>query len=240
MAFRRSRKSPVHRVRNMSTYPICIPSRAIACIRSRRETPLAVLTCRVVMRVQWLWIDMASNIPPPYIIKNEQIVFHEDGDRSGYMKPFTPENFCYDDHNFDNVMIDDDHFENPYSTSNIQDILRNHRYTLNPDEQDGMHHVDDNILPPLKLANMNTLVDLMYERCIESKEEYLLCEKYKATHPSVFGWEKLSQDAVEMETTIDGEKFLCNEEEGKEGVPQKNENKEIIGDLYLDTQVISM
>ena len=37
----------------------------------------------------------------------------------------------------------------------------------------------------------------------------------------------------------DGERFVCNEEEG-EGVQAKNEIKEMIGDLYLDTQVIAV
>ena len=77
-------------------------------------------------------IDLAANIPAAYVIKKEQIFFHDDSNRSSRTKR-SPDAFCYDDHNFDNVMIDDDYFENPYSTTNIQDILRNHRYTLSPD-----------------------------------------------------------------------------------------------------------
>lgn len=196
------------------------------------------LTCRVRLRVQWLLIDLAANIPAAYVIKKEQIFFHDDSNRSSRTKR-SPDAFCYDDHNFDNVMIDDDYFENPYSTTNIQDILRNHRYTLSPDEPNGELVIDDNVLPPLKLTNMNSLVDLMQESCAASKESWVRFQQYKAKHPSLFEWEELSADATALETTVNGERFACNEEEG-EGVQAKNENKEMIGDLYLDTQVIAV
>ncbi|KAK8824201.1 hypothetical protein WA556_003525 [Blastocystis sp. ATCC 50177/Nand II] len=186
-------------------------------------------------------IDMshlAANIPAAYVIKKEQIFFHDDSNRSSRTKR-SPDAFCYDDHNFDNVMIDDDYFENPYSTANIQDILRNHRYTLSPDEPNGELVIDDNVLPPLKLTNMNSLVDLMQESCAASKESWVRFQQYRAKHPSLFEWEELSADATALETTVNGERFVCNEEEG-EGVQAKNENKEMIGDLYLDTQVIAV
>lgn len=181
---------------------------------------------------------MAANIPPAYIIKKEQIVFHDDSTRLSHTRR-SPDTFCYDDHNFDNVMIDDDYFENPYSTANIQDILRNHRYTLNPDEPSSQLEIDDNVLPPLKLTNMNSLVDLMQESYAASKDSWLQYQQYKKNHPSLFEWEELSASAMELETAVNGEKFACNEEED-EGIQPKNESKEMIGDLYLDTQVIAV
>lgn len=72
---------------------------------------------------------MASAIPPAYVIRSDQTVFRDDLDKTT-TNTTKSEEYCIDDHNFALVSIDSDYSENPYSTTNIQDILRSHQYVL--------------------------------------------------------------------------------------------------------------
>ena len=71
-----------------------------------------------------LLLEVASSIPPAYVIRSDQTIFHDDLDKQ---PPSKSTEFCIDDHNFALVSIDSDYSENPYSTMNIQDILRSHQ-----------------------------------------------------------------------------------------------------------------
>ena len=156
---------------------------------------------------------MVANIPPAFVLRSDQIVFHDD-------VPATPpgtHEFCYDDHNFDHINYDDDYSENPYSTMNIHDIVRDHLYSLNYSltgrfaDRDG-----ESQLPPLKLPNMNGVVDLIYERCRESVEERLLCRRYEAAHPSLFRWDVIDASEVDEESMfINQKQFQSNESAGE-------------------------
>lgn len=179
-------------------------------------------------------LAMIANLPPAYTLKNDMIVFHEESDSNKYEKK---DEFCYDDHNFDIVSIDDDHSENPYSTMNIQDILRSQRYS-NTNSSSISSYTDS--LPPLKLPNMNVVVDMMYEKYTESMEDYLRSSAYINAHPSLFKWDDICKDKLsEEQMLINQSNFKSNDEES----PPPNatsQQKEMVGDLYLDTQVIAL
>ena len=78
--------------------------------------------------------------------------------------------------------------DNPFATTNIQDILRNHQYSINPDTPNGTGFIQ---LPPLKLPDMNVQVNLLVERCINSLEEEATVHLYERDHPSLFAWDFL-------------------------------------------------
>lgn len=180
---------------------------------------------------------MVANIPPAFVLRSDQIVFHDD-------LPSTPQDsheFCYDDHNFDHINYDDDYSENPYSTMNIHDIVRDHLYSLNysltgrfADRDTGSE------LPPLKLPNMNVVVDLMYERCRESVEERLMCRRYEAAHPSLFRWDVIDASEVDEESMYINQKQFQSNESAGESEEEKESGFESIGDLYLDTQIVDV
>lgn len=174
---------------------------------------------------------MVANLPPAYQLRNDLIIFHEDSESSYYKKE---EDFCYDDHNFDIVSIEDDHCENPYSTKNIQDILRSQHY-LNTTRT---ATVQTDSLPPLKLPNMNVVVDMMYEKYVESVEEQLRTQQYINSHPSLFNWSSICKEQVESNQMTSPSNYKLNDDEEPNNGP--NLHKEIIGDLYLDTQVIGL
>ena len=113
------------------------------------------------------------------------------------MTPKAEESFCYDDHNYAVVTIDADCSENPYSTRNIQDILRSHRYSYtqfgDEGERDDATAGDPSTLPPLKLPNMNVYVDMMVERAVASKEVAIRKQRFVAEHPSLFQWDSLTE-----------------------------------------------
>ena len=181
-------------------------------------------------------LAMIANLPPAYTLKNDMIVFHEESDSNKYEKKT---DFCYDDHNFDIVSIDDDHSENPYSTMNIQDILRSQRYS-NTNSNSSSSYTDS--LPPLKLPNMNVVVDMMYEKYSESMEDDLRSSAYINSHPSLFNWDCICKDQLtEEQMIINQSNFKSNDEEEESPPPNAtSQQKEIIGDLYLDTQVIAL
>lgn len=180
---------------------------------------------------------MVANIPPAFVLRSDQIVFHDD-------LPATPQDsheFCFDDHNFDHINYDDDYSENPYSTMNIHDIVRDHLYSLNysltgrfADRDTGSE------LPPLKLPNMNVVVDLMYERCRESVEERLMCRRYEAAHPSLFRWDRIDASEVDEESMYINQKQFQSNESAGESEEEKESGFESIGDLYLDTQIVDV
>lgn len=180
-------------------------------------------------------VGMVANLPPAYTNKNDMIVFHDDSDSTYYKKR---EDFCYDDHNFDIVSIEDDHCENPYSTMNIQDILRTQRYS---NTTDGRASSYTDSLPPLKLPNMNVVVDMLYEKYSESVEEHLRTEAYIKNHPSLFDWDSICKEqTTQSESLLNQTSFKSNDEEEASSVNGQTLPKETIGDLYLDTQVISL
>ena len=180
---------------------------------------------------------MVANIPPAFVLQSDQIVFHDE-------MPATPQDareFCFDDHNFDHINYDDDYSENPYSTLNIHDIVRDHLYSLNYSLTGSYAEGDaGSELPPLKLTNMNVVVDMMYERCRESIEERLRCRRYEAAHPSLFRWDVIDASEVDEESMfINQKQFQCNESAG-ESEEERGGGFESIGDLYLDTQIVDV
>ena len=176
---------------------------------------------------------MVASIPPAFVIRSDQIVFHDD-------LPSTPvdsHEFCYDDHNFDHISYDDDYSENPYSTMNIHDIMREHRYSLNYSLPGGYTAEDgDSQLPPLKLPNMNVVVDMLYERSCDSVEEQLIGSRYEASHPSLFSWDLIDMSDLDERSMDINQPFHSNDADSDE----EKYNFPSIGDLYLDTQVVDV
>ena len=149
------------------------------------------------------------------------------------------------------MSIDDDHFENPYSTTNIQDILRNHRYelklslkiryTLNPTQEISGNmtmNLEENVLPPLKLPNMNVFVDMMIEQARSSKEIALKRKSFMMTHPSLFAWESVLDSQCDGFDGIPEETQL--NDAASDGSLEKERGCELIGDLYLDMQIVDV
>lgn len=186
-----------------------------------------------------------------YVIRSDQTIFHDDVDHSP--TPIAEEEFCYDDHNFAIVSIEDDHFENPYSTTNIQDILRNHRYgrsifilnryTLNPTQEvsgSATTNLEENVLPPLKLPNMNVYVDMMVEQARSSKEIALRRQSFVMCHPSLFVWDSI----LDSQYDGSGVEGVTNEnvlnDAASDGSIEKERGCELIGDLYLDMQIVDV
>ena len=124
-----------------------------------------------------------KSIPEPVVIRPDQIVYHEEE------KTPVEVEFSVDDHSFREIIISQDCNDNPYATTNIQDILRNHHYSLNEDSPAGEPSIE---LPPLKLPDMNMQIDIMIERCKYSIEEEAHCRIYERDHPSLFAWDLLN------------------------------------------------
>lgn len=186
------------------------------------------------------------------MIRSDQTIFHDDVDHTP--TPISTEEFCYDDHNFAVVSIEDDHFENPYSTMNIQDILRNHRYmpnyrvmcryTLNPTQEDSRSagtDMTENVLPPLKLPNMNVYVDMMVEQAGASKEIALNKRIFMIRHPSLFVWDSLSDIQFDGVSYTEGgnDSNEMNDNTSDCSI-EKERGCELIGDLYLDMQIVDV
>ena len=123
-----------------------------------------------------------KSIPEPTVIRVDQITYHEE-----HHSPIHTE-FNVDDHNFREIIISQDMSDNPFATTNIQDILRNHQYCINPDTPNGSGFIQ---LPPLKLPDMNVQINLLVERCISSLEEEATVHLYERDHPSLFAWDFL-------------------------------------------------
>ena len=177
-----------------------------------------------------------------YVIRSDQTIFHEEE----HVTPTAEESFCYDDHNYAVVTIDADCSENPYSTRNIQDILRSHRYSYtqfgDEGERDDSTAGDPSTLPPLKLPNMNVYVDMMVERAVASKEVAMEKRRFVAEHPSLFQWDSLTEiQLTSTRGTLSRAITETNEmvdSESDEG--ELDNGDKIIGDAYLDMQIIQV
>ena len=102
--------------------------------------------------------------------------------------------FDVDDRNFRTVIVDEDNSENPFNTRSLQGVLRNHRYSLNPNARgyaNAIANEEHVVLPPLKLPNMNVVVDMMVDRAINSvRDEAEVCV-FEREHPGLFAWDAL-------------------------------------------------
>lgn len=136
-----------------------------------------------------------KSIPEPLVIRADQVVYHEEE------KIPAETEFSVDDHSFREVIISQDFSDNPYSTTNIQDILRSHRYWL-PSDNDPEGCVD---LPPLKLPDMTVQVNLVAERCMHSIEEEANARIFERDHPSLFAWDSLG---ITGSTSMSSESYL--------------------------------
>ena len=174
-----------------------------------------------------------------YVIRSDQTIFHEEE----HVTPKAEESFCYDDHNYAVVTIDADCSENPYSTRNIQDILRSHRYSYtqfgDEGERDDATAGDPSTLPPLKLPNMNVYVDMMVERAVASKEVAIRKQRFVAEHPSLFQWDSLTEiQLTSTHGTLSTAISDANDVEDSESEEEQDDGDKIIGDAYLDMQII--
>ena len=139
-------------------------------------------------------------IPPALTVKADDIVYNEE-ERSEKKESA----FDIDDRNFMTVTVDEDTCDNPYSTMNIQGILRNHRYAVNPNGHvfvNAIENEEHTTLPPLKLPNMNVVVDMMVDRVINSISDEVRVSVYERDHPSLFAWDFVLGDSTEEEIMV--------------------------------------
>ena len=138
--------------------------------------------------------NLHKNIPEPIVIRADQIVYHEEETSSIHTE------FSVDDHNFREIIISQDVSDNPYATTNIQEILRNHHYCLNPDNPRDDATIE---LPPLKLPDLNVQISLFVERNVSSIEEEANARIYERDHPSLFAWDLLGITSKSTTESID-------------------------------------
>ena len=115
------------------------------------------------------------------------------------------------------------------------------RYTSIPTSEIDSHGYStadlvDNTLPPLKLPNMNVMVDMMADRALASKEISLNSKLFKLQHPSLFAWDRLE----EVQNYKMKKLGTPNDVREDRGVDEEEEDKEenMIRNKYLNMQVL--